>query len=224
MTSMAGGVTVARAFALVSFVVVFTMGASAMAQARDSDPNQGDSSLAAASRAGGQPVRFSAAVVTVNGEVGFGAPVGLIGGVVEVNPASFIALGAGAGTNDRGLQLAATTRWRIFYWERPKRALAIPVGIGFATGPSAGRMRLELLLLDTSRRQSFERVDWLQLDGGFELLNKNGFHLVLSSGVALPIHESGGTCTVKDVDGSESRCDAQTGLLETFTVMLGYAL
>jgi hypothetical protein len=115
-------------------------------------------------------------------------------------------------------------RWRILYWERPKRALAIPFGIGFATGPSVGRMPVGDVGISGRRQtQSFERVDWLQLDVAFELQQKSGFHLVVAGGVASPIGYWGQSCTVTESDAT-SICYAQPELIETLTVMFGYAL
>jgi hypothetical protein len=187
----------------------------------------------------GPTFEFSDHFLTVNAMLGLGTPVGLIGGTIEINPVSRLALGLGAGTNTEGLQLAALVRSRPFAWARPKRALAITLGAALAAGPhrpfdfdpafgSLDHRSPEERARDVD--EAYERVYWLQPDVGFELQAKSGFHLVVSQGVAVPLGHSGHHCDFR-LSGERTVCpnagtprEAQPQAFWTVTVMLGFSL
>jgi hypothetical protein len=176
---------------------------------------------------------FSDRPISVNAMLGFGTPVGLIGGTVEINPLSRLALGVGAGTNTEGLQLALLARARPFAWPREKRALAIRVGAAFSTGPYGPDLTDVMVMgIDHSSPEerarevddAYERVYWLQPDVGFELQAKSGFHLVIASGVAVPLAYSGHHCTFSQ-SGVPAACPRAVApqTLPTSMIVLGFA-
>ena len=180
---------------------------------------------------------FSERVATVNAMMGFGTPLGLVGGTLELNPVSWLALGAGAGMNGEGLQLAVLARGRPWAWERKKRALALTLGAALATGPHRPFAFDPLFgSLDHSGTANqrvehvFDRVYWFQPDAGFELQAKSGFHLVVSQGVAFPLGYSGEHCEFAKSDvptacaSGPSRGASKPDTLWTVTVMVGHAL
>jgi hypothetical protein len=180
---------------------------------------------------------FSDRLVTLNAMLGFGTPVGLMGGVLELNPVSGLAFGAGAGTNSAGLQLAVLARGRPFVWDRPRRALAITLGVALATGPYRAETFDPLFgsmdhsgLADQRVVHGFEQVYWAQPDVGFELQAKSGFHLVVAQGAALPLGYRGEHCRLA-VSNAPTACGSgpvrgtsKPETLWTMTVTLGYAL
>ena len=180
---------------------------------------------------------FSERLATLNAMMGFGTPLGLLGGTLELNPASGLALGAGAGMNAEGLQLAVLARGRPLAWEREKRALALTLGVALATGPYRPFGFDPLFgsldhsgMADQRVVHLYDRVHWLQPDAGFELQAKSGFHFVVSQGVALPLGYSGEHCELA-VSGAAAACSSgpargatKPDTLWTITVMVGHAL
>ena len=179
----------------------------------------------------GPVFEFSDHLISVNAMLGFGTPVGLIGGTVEINPISPLALGVGAGTNTEGLQLALLARARPFAWAREKRAFAITVGVAFATGPYGPNLSDVMVTgIDHSTPEerarevdeAYERVYWLQPEVGFELQAKSGFHLVVASGPAYPLAYSGHHCVFSQ-SGEPAECPRETApqTLGSATIVLG---
>ena len=181
-------------------------------------------------------VSFADHPLTLDGIVGAGTPVGALGASLMGNLAAWAAVGAGVGVNSQGPQLAVLTRVRPGVWERPRRALALPVGLSFSAGPYK-TPDIDLLFgsMDHSgfepdkRIAAFDWVYWLQPDVGFELQAGSGFHLLTALGAAIPVGFSGMHC--ENENGAAADCN--TGYIQgpskpttlwTLTVALGAAV
>lgn len=146
--------------------------------------------------------KFNDRPLTIDGVVGFGTPVGLIGAALQYDLASWFTVGAGAGTNIAGLQLAALTRFRGELAATPERASAIAFGASFSSGPFG--QSPEWLNVDHSYSERYlgvGRMSWVGLDAGIELKRRSGFHLLAAGGLAIPLEPDRGHCE-----------DASTGL------------
>lgn len=176
------------------------------------------------------PFDFTDRPLTIDAVFGLGTPVGFAGGAVEYDLARWLALGAGAGTNTAGLQLAAMGRVRPFTWQTRWGALGIEVGSALARGPYGGQPALGVGLAVTQRYAN-DHLTWAQFDIGFELKSRSGFHFVAAEGIAFPLDAQSGQCVAADT-GESVTCDrdrvAVGGYPEwtpfVLTVMLGWSL
>jgi hypothetical protein len=140
---------------------------------------------------------FTDAPFTVQGRVGFGTIVGLLGIAASYDVANRIALGAGIGANPSGPQLAGFVRLRPFTWENRRtgtlRSLALDVG--FSTGPySNGVVKTLLPGLDAPAPTRWDRINWVQWEIVYEVKAVDGFSFMLGAGQAWPVSYNGRTC------------------------------
>jgi hypothetical protein len=117
------------------------------------------------------------------------------------------------------MQFAAIVRARPFVWKRAKRALAIEIGTAFSTGP---HNPFEIGLGESpEHKYRLNRAYWQQLEVGFELQARTGFHLITALGAAFLLNGDDAECeaTVRPPEsrdlprarrggrGGDTRCD-----------------
>jgi len=196
----------------------------------------GDPSAERAAPARPRPFTFTDRPLTIDAVLGLGTPVGIIGGIVQYDVARWLALGAGAGANIAGLQLAALARLRPFTWERPWGTIGIELGGALSTGAYGGQLDVGPLISDRppdpdEQVYSNSWLAWAQADVGFELKTRGGFHLIAAEGLGWPLNASSGHCARQDT-GAPVACDPShlSGgsypelLNPIFTLMLGWSL
>ncbi len=130
-------------------------------------------------------VRLGASAVLASG-----APVGLIGVELEVEPMQGLSLSLGLGRTLEGLQVAAIARYLVL-----DRAY---VGLGLSTG----RYVWHASFFDSSlRNRVWERAYWASLEVGFDGETEAGFFARPFVGLATTIDPRADRCTVCDESG-----------------------
>lgn len=177
--------------------------------------------------------RFTDRAIQLEGRVGYGTTVGLLGVVGEYNLFDRLALGGGVGLNDLGPVWGIHARLRpiVMTAQGGRRLHAITLESAISQGHYAGsEVRLMPTMRDCSSHDtsgcrtyvSSEFVSWLQFDIGWEMRAPSGFSLRVSYGFATRLNSPNWQCTVL---GETSRCGDETiaKTIPTLTVALGYA-
>jgi hypothetical protein len=211
-------------------LTIFALGLATAIAPRSANAQTADApqSVARVAHAGDGHFQFTDHPAVIDGVVGFGTPVGLIGAALQYDLASWLAIGAGAGTNIAGLQLAALTRLRPWTRTTPALASGVTLGLALATGKYGGRFASGgLVNVDHSYAQRYVvgQIGWAHLDLGWELKMRSGFHLLAAGGVAMPIGAEGGHCEDRNTgargecsDYPESQKPAMLGFVATLMV------
>jgi hypothetical protein len=166
---------------------------------------------------------FDVRRLAFEGHLGFGTPVGAIGGIVEYAPVPLLGLGAGAGygsgpSNGSHFHGALLARLRLV--RGPKDALVL--GLAYSTG---GYQRFHLNLGGEGSERSegtwpeASWVHWAQADLGWERRTPQGFVIRLSLGAAVLLNPADLRCPSL----STSSCASTSETLVTFDLALGYA-
>ena len=180
------------------------------------------------------PFGFDDHPLKLNATVGFGTPVGLAGAIVEYSPLPMLAVGAGAGTNIDGLQLAVLGRIRPLYWETPKRVFAIALTAAVAEGPYSSEDDLaaatgDLMGLPKTHYAWLDHAWWFQPELQFEYETRSRFHLVATAiGFAFLLNASAAQCKERPMNPGVTYDETGGCTLDrtigAFTVELGYSL
>lgn len=162
---------------------------------------------------------FDVRRLAIEGHIGFGTPVGAIGGIVEYAPVPIFGLGVGAGAGSGpsdGNHFHGALVARLRPLRGPKDALVI--GLAYSAG---GYQRFHLNFGEGSD-SSVGRADWAhwaQADLGWERRSPKGFLIRLSLGGAAMLNPADLRCP----GFSASSCGSHSETLVTFDVTLGYA-
>jgi len=180
--------------------------------------------------------RFVDRPFALQGILGFGSDVGLVGVKGQYTLVDALALGGGVGMNASGyLQLAASANFRPITWSDTRSVNALSIMTSYSTGEYDAFDVSSVLALgmdhsgNTERHYKVDRAHWLQVDAGFEHQLASGFSLRSAIGAAYLLNPGSAYCQATrspyealpcegDIDGTPP-----DDLLFTMTLALGYA-
>jgi len=163
---------------------------------------------------------FDVRRLAIEGHLGFGTPVGAIGGIVEYAPVPVLGLGAGIGygsgpSNGNHFHGALVARLR------PLRGAqnALVLGLAYSAGGYA-RFVLNLGEGPGDQARTAEWAHWAQVDLGWERRTPKGFLIRLSLGGAVMLNPGDLRCPGSS---STSSCGFDSQNLLTMDLALGGA-
>jgi hypothetical protein len=164
--------------------------------------------------------RFALRPYLLEGRIGAGNVVGLVGVTAAVDLLGRVVVGAGAGLNVQGLQLGAYVRGRpaVFLNSTGYRLHAVALELGYCAGPYSP---WAVLVGDAVTPSGIDRWDWahwIQPSVGWETRSWNGVNAVVAVGYAFPVHSSGYRCV------GDYPCRADLFAIPTISASLGYAI
>jgi hypothetical protein len=168
--------------------------------------------------------KFTYRPIAIQLRLGIDTLVGIIGMTASYDIENHLAVGAGFGTNEAGLQLAVFARVRPLVWFRHQSTLiALALEGGYSTGPGVDPFPIPNFQdVNPSGTLYWRRISWLQGEVVFELRMHSGFSLTVGIGRAVPIHFQGASCT-GDSGWCSDNANSRFGTLWTQTTGVGYA-
>jgi hypothetical protein len=168
--------------------------------------------------------KFTYRPIAIQLRLGLDTLVGLFGLTASYDIENHFAIGAGFGTNEAGLQLAAFARARPFVWFYHQSTLiALALEGGYSTGPGVDPFPIPNFQdVSPSGTLHWRRISWLQGEVVFELRTHSGFSLTVGIGKAVPVHFQGTSCT-GDSGWCSDNANSKFGVLWTQTTGVGYA-
>ena len=137
--------------------------------------------------------------VALEGHLGVGTPLGLVGVALDVTPVRWVSLNLGVGHRTEGTQFAAMTRARFS---------PTPVTGGFGAGISGGRYTWSTYSFLLGPRSEHASVDrewktalWGNVDFHFEGRSGGGFQWRIYVGYATLLNPNQSTCSFEAPDG-----------------------
>ena len=125
-------------------------------------------------------------VLSVEAQLGLGAPLGLAGAAAELGGRSFgVSAGIGAGVS--GMQWAATARYRLWVMD----SLNLSIGAGLSGGPYEW---VEPFIFDDPARKHWDLAVWGNGDVGVEVGSRVGLHVRGFAGVGTILNRQAGVC------------------------------
>lgn len=168
-----------------------------------------------------RPVDFTDSPFALALVLGFGTPVGLVGGTIDYSIDPHLALGGGAGVTLGGPEVTGLVRVRPEITANRDRARALVFQGAF----SMARYRA----LDFGDEvpddvvTGADRAFWLEGDIGYELRSKGGFAFLVAGGIASLLNPSALTCRRGSARLLVS-CPHSSYFVPSITLSLGYAL
>ncbi len=153
-------------------------------------------------------------VLSVEAQLGLGAPLGLAGAAAELGGRSF-GVGAGIGAGVSGMQWAATARYRLWVLDR----LNLNIGAGLSGGPYEW---VEPFIFDDPARKHWDLALWANGEVSVEVGSRVGLHVRGFAGVGNILNRQDGVC-VGDTAGHCSAAHSGDGYILPFVgVALAY--
>jgi len=137
--------------------------------------------------------------LSVDAQVGLGAPLGLAGVGLEV-AGDWLVVGAGVGVGVSGPQMAATARCRL----RLHAMINLTVGAGASAGPYEW---VEPFIFDDPARKHWDIAVWVNGEIGLELGSPTGLRLRPFVGIGSILNRQAGACvgdTIAHCKGAHS--------------------
>ena len=168
------------------------------------------------------PVHFDDRPWTFETMLGFGTPVGLLGGVLEYTPADVFSFGAGAGFGPGGLEGGVLFDVRPFRWGKTTKAHALSIGGAYSVGGWTDFWQtVDQGLSDPHYASGF--AQWAQFDVGYELRARGGFSFRVATGAAWMLNPGNVSC--RSGVGTPCTLDPYgNDPIFTLSVSIGYSL
>jgi hypothetical protein len=181
--------------------------------------------------------RFVDKPFALQGILGFGSDVGLVGMKGQYTVLDALALGGGVGINASGHpQLAAFANFRPITWSNKKSVNALSLMGGYSTGKYEAYDISDFSFMSSMSHSSepepryvVDRAHWLQVDVGFERQFARGFSFRSAIGAAYLLNQGSAYCRNSRSPHETLPCAGETRgtppdkLLFTMTLALGYA-
>jgi hypothetical protein len=136
-------------------------------------------------------------VFSLAGQLGIGAPLGLVGMTAELTPAPWFSAYAGLGLSSSGLQEAAMGRLRI-----PTENVSFALGGGVSTGPYEWSPLIEY---DSHTVYRWDRAWWGNIEFSLEHREENGITFRGFIGFAILVNQADGQCGIEE-SGANTTC------------------